>query len=101
VATYPFEVPGTFLTDFAVAAVFGDSTVQAILSEPGEDLMGGKIASNQYEAEYLTSSLPALIYGNMITFSSGTTVTIPTVALKVLTSYPIDDGTFSRVKLES
>lgn len=63
-----------------------------ILSMPGEDLLGGQIVSNQYEIEYATSA---------ITLSYGEEITILGAVFRCLQSHPVDDGVFTRTRLET
>jgi hypothetical protein len=93
VATYDFENPAAFLADFGVTATFGSYTPLVILSMPGEDLLGARIESNQYEMEYLTTALPGLAHGS--------SVVINAVTYSVLQTYQLDDGTFSRARLQT
>jgi hypothetical protein len=92
-ATYPFEDPQAFLSDFGVQATFGSLSANIILSLPGVDLLGGRVESNQYEAEFASADLPGLAYGSLITINS--------VVYKVLNVFPLDDGTFSRARLST
>jgi hypothetical protein len=91
---YTFEafVPTNFLGDFGVTATVGATSALVILSEPGQDILGGTISSTQYEIEYITSQL-TLTYGSI--------VTIGTQSFTVLQTYLVDDGKFSRARLES
>ena len=115
-AIYPFESPLSFMADFAVTATLSgdwsldgkqptlDSDVYTldgsgilavfpvILSEPGQDIMGGEILSNQYEIEYITSNA---------SLEFGTAISIQSINFKVLNSYQVDDGTFSRARLQT
>jgi hypothetical protein len=116
--SYGFETPQLFLKDFGVLAVLtsnssswsfdgttptldavtknfagaADINAQVILSLPGEDISGRKIESNQYEIEYITAQL-SLIYG--------VTLLILGQKFRVLTTYPLSDGVFSRAKIET
>jgi hypothetical protein len=127
VPQYTFEDPAAFLADFGVevsmaltygwtfdrsnvftldsvgaantldGGVPGVITVKGILSQPGEDIMGNRIASNQYELEYETSSLD-------LAFGVSLTVTFQSGAVQdftVLQTYMVDDGVFSRVRLQT
>lgn len=91
---YAFETPDSFLTDFATLAVIVSTMQDAnvIMSQPGQDIMGGRISSNQYEIEYATVEL-ALAYGVLVNIRGD--------VYKVIQVYPLDDGVFSRAKLES
>jgi hypothetical protein len=92
VQKYPFDFPDVFTVDFGVHANAGGYCAQVILSEPGQDILGGVIASNQYEIEYVTNELP---------LGYGVPVIIGTQTFKVLQTYMLDDGVFSRAKLET
>jgi hypothetical protein len=93
----------------------GYSTYMVIMSQPGEDILGGRIASNQYEIEYMSAAaslygfespmaflldfaVPALM---KLPLTFGSQVIIRGVTYKVLQSYMLDDGTFSRARLET
>ena len=89
---YPFETPSAFVADMGQTAATPDQSAQALMSEPGTDLMGGTIASTQLEIEYITSQL---------SLAFGTTVTIRGEEFKVLQTYLVDDGVFSRARLET
>lgn len=91
---YAFETPNSFLTDFATLAVIVSTMQDAnvIMSQPGQDIMGGRISSNQYEIEYATVEL-ALAYGVLVNIRGD--------VYKVIQVYPLDDGVFSRAKLET
>jgi hypothetical protein len=89
---YPFEDPAAFFADFGTLATTATHAATVILSEPGQDLMGGQIQSTQREIEYLTSEL---------TLSFGTMITIRGMSFRVLDSLRIDDGEFSRARIES
>lgn len=93
----------------------GYQLYMVIMSQPGEDLLGGRIASNQYEIEYMTSqqalysfetpaafitdfAVPALM---KLPLTYGSSVIIKSVAYTVLQTYMIDDGAFSRARLQT
>jgi hypothetical protein len=90
---YAFEDISVFFTDFAATLIFGEYEAQVILSYPGEDLLGGAIASNQYEMEYAANTLPGLVYGS--------TVTIRSINFTVLQTYPMSDGVIYRARLQT
>jgi hypothetical protein len=54
--------------------------------------MGGKISSTQYEMEFVTAQL-ALLFGTQVVIRQKT--------FRVLDNLPLDDGTFSRARLQS
>jgi len=89
---YAFENTGSFLADFGETATVGAQSAQVLMSEPGEDIAGGAIQSNQYEIEYPTAAF-ALTFGTAITIRSRT--------FTVLDSLMVDDGVFSRARLQS
>jgi hypothetical protein len=89
---YPFEAPTAFFADFGTPAMTATQSATVILSEPGQDLMGGQIQSTQREIEFLTSEL---------TLSHGAPITVRGMNFRVLEVMRIDDGTFSRARLET
>lgn len=90
---YGFEDISIFFTDFAATLTFGRYQAQVILSYPGEDLLGGAIASNQYEMEYAANTLPGLAYGSAVKIGS--------TNFTVLQTYPMSDGVVYRARLQT
>lgn len=85
------ESPDAFLADFGKTAVFGKTTVKAILDMPTEVLSGNMVLSTDYQLTFKTSAL-ALKYGSA--------VTVDGIAYTVKSVRQVDDGTFSIADLQ-
>jgi hypothetical protein len=84
--------PAVYLADFGEPAIAGGVTVRVIFDQPGQDLMSGRLANNQYEMLYVSSTLPGLLYGAQISIRGD--------AFKVINTNALDDGVMSRAVLE-
>jgi hypothetical protein len=82
-----------FLSDFGVPAIFSAGTVTVLFDTPGQDILSGRVQSDQYEITYRTADKPNLAYGVVLSIAGS--------AYTVLSSNPIDDGAFSRAVLEA
>jgi hypothetical protein len=87
------ESPAAFLKDFGIGAFAGAVPFTVIFEAVGSDILSGRAQNTDYEITYLTSAVPTLLYGNSVTISG--------VPYTVLTSNLLDDGVFSKARLQA
>ena len=82
-----------FLADFGTFATYQGSIVTVLFDQPGQDILSGRVQSDQYEITYVDADMPGLSFGAQITICNA--------AYTVLSTNRIDDGAFSRAVLDA
>ncbi len=81
-----------FLADFGVDVVIDGTPTRALFDQPGQDILSGRVQSEQYEITYIEAAAPGVTFG--------ATVTVAGVAYTVLATNSLDDGAFTRAVLD-
>jgi hypothetical protein len=85
------NLPG-FLADFGVPVVLGGVSITAIFDQPGQDILSGRVQSEQYEITYVEAAAPGVLFGAVATIGG--------LSYTVLSTNSLDDGAFTRAVLD-
>lgn len=76
---------------FGLAATWGAYSATVLLDAPTEDVLGGRVSSDEYQATLPYASLPGI--------ARGAAITIAGVAYTVREVDRLDDGAIKRLRL--
>lgn len=82
----------SFLADFGVPVVINGISTMALFDQPGQDILSGRVNSEQYEITYIEAEAPGVTFGALVSIEGATYTVLNTIS--------IDDGAFTKAILE-